>query len=571
MEKKLKVSLVILAVLFIISCFSNTQILKKSYDSTQITTKKIIQISQNYISEGLKSYESGDFKTTKEHFDIALDNLASANLPDNFKTLSLLQIGLPDEDKSFNLENIFEEVSEKEFQNIAADYSNGFSGIKEKHIEDNFLNDTARKNITQKNIEVKLIKILISKEVERLAAEFGETDFVVPKPFLNKVEGYILSFQTTERNWFQASLTRGERYIPMIKSIFLKKGLPPDLAYMALIESGFNPRAKSPAGARGLWQFMKKTARKFDLIVTRHRDDRLDPKKSTIAASEYITDLVMVFGSRSFMLAMASFNAGDGRVRYALKRVGVFKNRNFWDLVDNGYLSRETCEYVPKIIAAIVIGSNPKKLGFNDFEKIEVARHEIIRLAMPKRLSLLAGLCEISLSELLEMNPDLNKKNIFTPSSTPISEYQLFIPKGKKDILTEKLAMIEKEEQGDNFWILKKNSQSPSSKIRYFSYMTRKGNSLNEISRWFNKPKKVIISWNRFLETRRPQAGDIIFIFDPDENLTKSVHKVKKGESLWVIGRRYKVKPILIAAWNGINKNQIFPGQKLAIYHCPHT
>ena len=578
MKTKINFFPVILLLIATLSCLPNPELTNKSRDTAPINTRAVIQNSLNQVLAGLESYQQGNFPDTREKFDIALENLIAADLPDQFKNLNMLQAGLPREDNNYNLEDIYNEVSQEEEKAGAGDINDNVADQKKDLTPATHLTETIpeknkqeaeekNKYTGQEMDETGSIKSLIEKEVKRLAAEFGETDFAIPESFLKKVEDYILLYQTKQRIWFQASMKRGEDYIPMIKSIFLKEGLPPDFVYMALVESGFNPRAKSPAGARGIWQFMAGTAKRYNLTVERRYDERLDPRKSTVAASEYISDLVMVFGSRSFMLAMAAFNAGDGRVRYALKKVDSFKKRSFWDLVDHGYLKRETCEYVPKIIAATVIGCNPQLLGFGHIKNIDIPRHDTIRITTPKRLSLLADLCEISREELFKLNPDINRKNIFTPSSPDISEYKLFIPEGKGEELEKKLAMIENDSRGKNICLLEENPKTPSRETRFFAYQVKRGNTLRDISRWFNKSKKVIINWNQFLQKRGPMEGDVIFIYDYDPNLTKSIHRVKKGESLWVIGRRYKIDPALISAWNGIRKNRLFPGQKLTVYH----
>ena len=567
MSKKPHFFLVSIGVFFLSGCLSQMHVHEQS-TAPQMATKTAIQNSLDHITEGLKSYEMGNFETTKEQFDCALDILMTTDLPDSFKNFRMLQLGLSNGNEDYNLEKIYKKV-----------YRPDEPVLTERDTDSSLSNETAvlpetipveisetDTHVPQQEIEAVTTRTLVIKEIKRLAAEFGENDFTIPEPFLNKVEGYIHLYKTKEKNRFQAAMVRGEQYIPMIKSILAKKGLPLDLTYMAMVESRFNPRARSSAGARGLWQFMKATAIRYNLVVNRYYDERLDPVKSTIAASEYISDLVMVFGSRSFMLAMAAFNAGGGRVMHSLQKIEDIKQRSFWDLVTRGYLKRETCEYVPKIIATTIIGSNPQHFGFNELKTIDIPEHDVVKLTTPKKLSMLASLCEISLPELFELNPDINQNNIYTPSGPNISEYQLFIPKGKQHILEEKLAMIEREEQGENIYCFTEDPQNPPRKTRYCTYHVKKGNTLKQISDLFNKPEKVIVSWNRFLEKRKPQQGDVIFIYDPDENLKKSIHKVESGESLWIIGKYYNIEPSLIATWNGIEKNRIFPGQKLAIY-----
>ncbi len=147
----------------------------------------------------------------------------------------------------------------------------------------------------------------------------------------------------------------------MIKEVFREYGLPEDLAYLAMIESGFNPEAQSPAGARGLWQFMKGTGVRYGLVINGYVDERRDPVKSTHAAARYLRDLYRQFGS--WYLAAASYNCGEKRVQ---KELNKGNGQNFWQLSADKCLPSETENYVPQMIAATIIAKNPEKFGFND-------------------------------------------------------------------------------------------------------------------------------------------------------------------------------------------------------------
>jgi membrane-bound lytic murein transglycosylase D len=135
-----------------------------------------------------------------------------------------------------------------------------------------------------------------------------------------------------------------------------------------MLESGFNPRALSHAGARGLWQFMPSTARNYGLRVNNSVDERLDPEKATYAAAEYFKDLIGIFGGESsVMLAMAGYNAGEGRVMGALRKIdNPMKNRDFWYIYRMGYLAEETNEYIPRVLSMIIIAEHPDRYGFPD-------------------------------------------------------------------------------------------------------------------------------------------------------------------------------------------------------------
>ncbi len=183
-------------------------------------------------------------------------------------------------------------------------------------------------------------------------------NFEVPVQVNKQVKAYLNYFSTERKEVIRRQLARSTQYLPMIKKIFREYGLPDDLAYLAMIESGFNPNARSHAGACGLWQFIKGTGRRYGLVINNQVDERFDPEKSTRAAARYLLDLYKQFGS--WYLAAASYNCGEGRVQKELSK----GNHNFWELSANKCLPTETKNYVPQMIAAIIIAKNPEKYGF---------------------------------------------------------------------------------------------------------------------------------------------------------------------------------------------------------------
>ena len=187
-----------------------------------------------------------------------------------------------------------------------------------------------------------------------------QVKFDVPIQMNKQVKAYLVYFSTERKAVIQRQLARSTRYLPLIKETFREYGLPEDLAYLAMIESGFNPNAYSPAGACGMWQFIKGTGLRYGLIIDGQVDERRDPVKSTRAAAKYLSDLYKQFGS--WYLAAASYNCGERRVEQELRKN---HHRNFWELSDNRCLPNETKNYVPQMIAATIIAKNPEKFGFS--------------------------------------------------------------------------------------------------------------------------------------------------------------------------------------------------------------
>ncbi len=225
-------------------------------------------------------------------------------------------------------------------------------------------NDIAAEELSGKRLEELYAKSGISGRDPSLEEELKtwehQVKFDVPIQMNKQVRAYLVYFSTERKEVIGRQLARSTRYLPMIKEIFREYGLPEDLAYLAMIESGFNPNAYSPAGACGMWQFIKGTGLRYGLAINGAIDERRDPVKSTHAAARYLSDLYRQFGS--WYLAAASYNCGERRVQQELTRS---RHQNFWELSANQTLPGETKNYVPQLIAATIIAKNPEKFGFN--------------------------------------------------------------------------------------------------------------------------------------------------------------------------------------------------------------
>lgn len=234
------------------------------------------------------------------------------------------------------------------------------------------------------------------------------------------VQRFLDQFQTGYRRAVvERWLTRSGRFLPMILEVFKQKGLPEELVFTAMIESGFDPVAVSRAGAKGLWQFMAPTARQYGLRVDRWLDERLDPEKSTVAAANYLKDLYTIFGS--WDLVQAAYNAGEMKVIRAIQGTGT---RDFWSLTHSRLLRDETKNYVPAIHAVTLISQEPEQYGFA-VTPDEPLSYE--RITVPKGTGLkhVAALSGISFDELVRLNSELRMKQ--TPPDSP---YHLKVPLG---------------------------------------------------------------------------------------------------------------------------------------------
>jgi soluble lytic murein transglycosylase-like protein len=206
----------------------------------------------------------------------------------------------------------------------------------------------------------------IEQEVKRLLAEFGAETYTIPPDFLEQVKRFIQRYQGSDRPHIVKGLGQAQNQLETVRKIFEEDHLPPDLAYMAIVESSLSAENSSSMGAAGLWQFTPSTARAFGLKVQGGIDERLDVRKSTRAACRYMRDLILDFGAgSSVMLALAAYNVGPSRVKQAIRRVtDPIKQRNFWYLYRVHALPEETREYVPKVIAVMIIARHPERYGF---------------------------------------------------------------------------------------------------------------------------------------------------------------------------------------------------------------
>ena len=254
----------------------------------------------------------------------------------------------------------------------------------------------------------------------------------VPIPLNQRVLAFIELFQGRLHDFIEEGMKRGSKYLPMIQSVFRAEGLPLDLAYIPLVESAFKPNALSRAQAKGVWQFMRGTATENGLRQDWYIDERSDPEKATIAAAKYLGMLARMFDG-DWHLALASYNGGPGRVQRAMKRGGL---GDFWALAAKpNLLPRETRDYVPMILAAIVVARNPAQYGF-DFETAAPMSYEKVTLPRPIDLRRVAEWTETPVDDIRALNPELRRW------TTPVrdKDYELRVPEGTADIVAAQAA-----------------------------------------------------------------------------------------------------------------------------------
>lgn len=252
--------------------------------------------------------------------------------------------------------------------------------------------------------------------------------FDIPISYNQHVQRWISYFQGPGRKWFRTWLERSHEVLPRMQSTFQSEGLPRDLTYMAMIESGFSPNAVSIAFAVGPWQFIKPTAERFGLKINWWLDERRDFDKSTKAAARYIRSIYDMFGS--WYLVAAAYNTGENRVK---RLIAKHRTKNFWELVKRGAFVEETENYIPKLLAATLIAKAPSLYGFRDLNWVKLPNYDFFQIPGGTKLEDVANLLDVTPQHLRQLNPELLMG--YVPPM--VSGHRIRIPKGASPKLSE--------------------------------------------------------------------------------------------------------------------------------------
>lgn len=348
----------------------------------------------------------------------------------------------------------------------------------------------------------------------------GNEDFVLlpdrEENFIRKIERNINLFSNRIREKFSIWLSRSEKYMEIMKNILIQRGLPEDLVYLPLIESGFNVNARSPAKAVGPWQFIESTAKRYGLVINWWVDERKDPIKSTEAAARYLSDLYRMFGD--WALALAAYNAGEGRVYRAISKFG---ENDYWNLLGTRYLPRETREYVPKFIAAITIAKQPEFFGFDNLKENKPLNYDEVTIPSPTDIDVIAKCANTTAEVIKELNPELKRW------ATPLNkkEYTIRIPHNTKEEFLENFEKIPIEER-----------------FSYDKYVIKKGDTLNKIVKNTKFSPTVLYEMNGKEVFRNLKPGTVIKIPPRDKfvPLNEDLYGEKKASNKKNSSKRYK-------------------------------
>lgn len=302
-----------------------------------------------------------------------------------------------------------------------------------------------------------------------------------------EVAGFLDEYRTRQRDFMESSLERASKHLLQVESILAEEGVPPELAYLPIIESGFRLNAVSRAGAAGPWQFMRHTGRRYGLRIDQYVDERRDLVKATRAAARYLRDLHDMFGD--WHLSLAAYNSGEGKIFRVLERSSI---EDFWAITDRGYLPRETSEFVPRFIAAMEIAMSPEEYGFYDVERHSPLPVDSVMPPGSISLSSVARLTGTELRTIQELNPALSRG--IAPSGYPV-----LVPRGTGARFRSGYAKLRQEERT----VTAKTGRQ---------HRVRRGETVSTIARRYGVSSKALMQANRIRNANSVQAGKVLRI-----------------------------------------------------------
>jgi membrane-bound lytic murein transglycosylase D len=382
----------------------------------------------------------------------------------------------------------------------------------------------------------------------------------IPLALNSKVEYFLYYFQTSGKQSFSRWLSRSSRYLPMMKEILKREGMPEDLVYVAMIESGFQMHARSWANAVGPWQFVSDTGRRYSLRIDQWVDERKDPVKATTAAALYLKELYGMFNG-DWYLATAGYNAGENKI---LRAISMYNTSDFWEISRGSYLKRETKEYVPKLLAAAIIAKDPARYGFSDIAYLPAIEFETVKIPSRTDLELVAKLSGTTYETIRELNPDL--RHWCTPPNYP--DYELKLPKGTKQQFDLEYAKVPEDKRF-------------TEKVLYTNYQARKKDSLKTVARRFGTSPEALSELNGLSKKSRIAGRRLVVPVRQTVDFSHEGHTahasakkgsfakyytVKKGDTLDTLAKRFNVSTRLISTWNNLkHKVALKPGRRIII------
>jgi membrane-bound lytic murein transglycosylase D len=514
----------------------------------------LIALSNSHFDAGQAELLLGHLDSARNEFNKALDVLLES--PFGARTEPRLRE---------HFDRMVERISATELTSLAQG-----DGFAEKKYEPATIDDLLALSTFQPNAS--------ARTQETVAEDLQSTDHDIAIPLNSRVLSFVELFTGRLRGYLQEGLSRGARFLPMIQDVFRAEGLPLDLAYVPLVESAFKPDALSRAKAKGMWQFMRGTALENGLKHDWYIDERAEPEKATRAAAKYLKTLYGMFGD--WHLALASYNGGPGRVQAAIRRSGGVKD--FWRLSSSRrYLPQETRDYVPLILAAMIVARNPGQYGM-DVEPAPAGVPNFEKVTLPVAVDLrrVAEWAGTSVQAIQELNPELRRW------TTPVraKDYELRVPEGAGEAVREKLADVGPDAANLTWHTVRKGETllSISRKLKVNRVDLADANYLSAKARVTPGQQLIVPRAPTVLlaartdnpappiETRKTDpvvAASVTIPSQQAENPapSKVVYRVKRGDTLASIARVFQTTVASLKKWNSLHTNALKVGQRLTI------
>jgi len=520
----------------------------------QDPVEKLIVTSDRHFKAGQTALDQGHFEAAKQEFDRAVDVLLES------------EFGARTEPRiREHFDRMVDRISAYEVRALAA--GDGFAETKyEAASIDEIL--ALSTNIGSSTVPSRPIKHPVDTDLLSVPHD-------IEIPLNQRVLAYIDLFQGRLHDFIEEGLSRGSKYLPMIQNVFRAEGLPLDLAYVPLVESAFKPNALSKAKAKGVWQFMAGTGIENGLKQNWYIDERSDPEKATVAAAKYLKTLADLFDG-DWHMALASYNGGPGRLQRAMK---TSRLDDFWSLAAKPkLLPRETREYVPMILAAIVIARSPEEYGF-EFETLEPPAFDKVTLPRPVDLRRIAEWTSTTVDDIQSLNPELRRW------TTPVQQpgYELKVPTGTAGTVQERLDEYDVSDLASlNYYIVKRGDTLPliAQKLHVSKADLAEANYMKTTSRVAAGQKLIVPAETTALmaaraeravpatETRRTvaQSGQLAQAA-ATSNRVKAVYEVRSGDTLFSIARIFQTSVASLKTWNPrLSGDKLTAGQHLTVY-----
>jgi membrane-bound lytic murein transglycosylase D len=498
----------------------------------RVTT--VIKKAESEFEAGRAEFDRGRLVAARERFDTAVDMLL--RMPDGVRADARSQAAF---DRLIERISAFDLLAMREADGVAESRT-------EPAAIDRLLNETTFERPTPK-----------ATTAETVAADLAHTPRDLPIAQNAKVLSYVELFQGRLREFMQSGLDRAQRYLPMIHNVFRAEGLPLDLAYVPLVESAFKNTALSRVSARGMWQFMLPTAREHGLDQTWFVDERSDPEKATRAAAQYLKTLHGMFDG-DWEFALASYNAGPGRLQRAVRQS---KSTDFWKITSSTrYLPRETREYVPMIMAAMIIARNPELYGFTVTSAAPLA-YEIVKIPNALDLKFIAEWAEVPIEMLLDLNPELRR------TTTPMTPHTLKVPVGTAVAIEAKLDGAAALYRQFQIHTVRKGEtlSSIAKKYRVTVAKLREANELSSRAKVQARQELRIPSTSAAALPSVTASRPTVASGRPAPTSSSRIYQVRSGDTLFSIARQFSTTVEELKRLNGLSSDRIQIGDRLKV------